>query len=94
MVATRNGMYRILLPHYTTALRRPLPRSAVDAKALGLHITASPCSHAKDKDTRKRYTQQWRSFPGEMKQIGRLFLRRGKGVRQQKGGDDDAGTSN
>ena len=73
MISTRNGMYKSSFPHYTIDVRRSLPRSAVDARAQGLHLTASPVPHPKDKDTNHRYAKHWRSFLVAMDQLGRTW---------------------
>ena len=73
MIATRSGMYKSSFPHYTIDVRRSLQRSAVDARAQGLHLTASPVPHPKDKDTNHRYAKHWRSFIAEMDQLGRAW---------------------
>ena len=64
MIATGNGMYKSSFPHYTINVRRSLPRSAVDAKAQGLHLTASPVPHAGDQDTNHRYATHWKGVAG------------------------------
>ena len=64
MIATGNGMYRSSFPRYTIDVRRSLPRSAVDAKAQVLHLTASPVPHARDQDTNHRYDTHWKGVAG------------------------------